>query len=67
MSDGHDHHVDITDTFDKKMEALRAHVSQTAHAENLEERIREWGTKNGEAVGLTDGRMAETFRIVSLR
>ena len=67
MSDGHDHHVDITDTFDKKMDALRAHVSQTAHAENLEERIREWGTKNGEAAGLTDGRMAETFRIVSLR
>ena len=66
MSEGNDHHVDITDTFELKMKALAAHASQTSHVENFEERIRDWGTKNGEAVGLTNGRLAETFKIVSL-
>jgi LmbE family N-acetylglucosaminyl deacetylase len=66
MAEGNDHHVDITDTFDLKMKALAAHVSQTSHMEGFEERIREWGTRSGEAVGLTNGRMAETFKIVSL-
>ncbi len=66
MAEGNDHHVDITSTFDLKMKALAAHASQTSHVEGLEERIREWGTRNGAAVGLTDGRMAETFRIVAV-
>jgi len=48
------------------MKALAAHASQTAHVEGFEERIREWGTRSGAAAGLTDGRMAETFKIVSL-
>jgi LmbE family N-acetylglucosaminyl deacetylase len=67
MADGFDHHVDITDTFALKMQALAAHMSQTSHVEGFEERIREWGTRNGSSVGLTDGRLAETFKIVSLR
>jgi len=66
MGEGYDHHVDITDTFDLKMKALAAHASQTSHVEGFEERIREWGTRSGAAAGLTDGRMAETFKIVSL-
>jgi LmbE family N-acetylglucosaminyl deacetylase len=65
MSEHYDHHVDITDTFEKKMAALHAHASQTLHVEGFEERIRSWGTANGEAVGLTDGRLAETFKIVA--
>ena len=67
MAEGNDHHVDITDTFPLKMQALAAHASQTSHVEGFEERIREWGTRNGSSVGLTDGRLAETFKIVSLR
>ena len=67
MSEGNDHHVDITDTFALKMQALAAHASQTAHFDGLEERIREWGTKTGQSVGLTDGRLAETFKIVSVQ
>ncbi len=66
MAEGNDHHVDITDTFHLKMQALAAHASQTSHMEGFEERIREWGTRSGEAVGLTNGRMAETFKIVTL-
>ena len=66
MAEGNDHHVDITDTFDLKMRALAAHASQTSHFEGFEERIREWGTRSGESVGLTNGRMAETFKIVTL-
>ena len=66
MADGSDHHVDITDTFDLKMQALAAHASQTSHVGGFEERIREWGTNMGAAVGLTNGRLAETFKIVTI-
>lgn len=66
MADGSDHHVDITDTFALKMQALAAHTSQTSHMEGFEERIREWGTNMGVASGLTDGRLAETFKIVTI-
>ena len=66
MADGSDHHVDITDTFDLKMQALAAHASQTSHVGGLEERIREWGTNMGASVGLTNGRLAETFKIVTI-
>lgn len=64
--EGKDHHVDISETFPLKMQALAAHVSQVAHVEELEVRVRDWGIKNGEAVGLPEGRIAETFKIVSL-
>jgi len=65
MSEHYDHHVDITDTFDKKMAALRAHASQTSHVEEFEDRIRNWGISSGEAAGLPAGRLAENFKIVS--
>lgn len=58
------HHVDITDTFDQKMAALHAHVSQTAHNPNLENMVREWGARNAASVGLPEGRLAEIFRVV---
>ena len=60
-----DHFVDITSTFDKKMKALHSHVSQTAHNENLENMVREWGEKNAQANNLPAGSVAEVFRIVS--
>ena len=59
------HYVDITETFPKKMAALHAHVSQTAHNTELEEMVRDWGVKNAEANGLPAGRIAEIFKVVS--
>jgi len=59
------HYVDITDTFPKKMAALHAHVSQTAHNKELEEMVRSWGEKNAEANGLPAGRIAEIFKVVN--
>jgi len=60
-----DHFVDITDVFDKKMQALHAHVSQTAHNPDLEKMVREWGEKNAAANNLAEGKIAEVFRIVN--
>ena len=59
------HYVDITETFPKKMAALRAHVSQTAHNNELEEMVRSWGEKNAEANGLPTGRIVEIFKVVN--
>ena len=59
------HFVDITDTFSKKMDALHAHVSQTAHNTELENMVRSWGEKNAEAQGLAQGRIAEIFKVIS--
>jgi LmbE family N-acetylglucosaminyl deacetylase len=59
------HFVDITDTFSKKMDALHAHVSQTAHNLELENMVRSWGEKNAEAQGLAQGRIVEIFKVIS--
>ena len=61
------HWVDITDVFDKKVAALRRHVSQTAHMDDLEDLIRGWATNQAGAAGLPDGRLAEPFRRVTVR
>ena len=58
------HFVDITDTFSKKMAALHAHVSQTAHNKELEKMVREWGERNAHAQGLAAGRVAEVFKVI---
>ena len=52
-----DHHVDVTDTFDAKLAALRAHESQTAHMDDLDGLIRGWLTLNAERFGLREGRL----------
>ncbi len=59
-----DRWVDVTETYDAKLAALRAHVSQTAHMDDLDDRIRGWLTAQAAAAGLPDGRLAEAFRIV---
>ena len=59
------HYVDITDTFTKKMAALHAHVSQTAHNKELENMVRGWGERNAQSQGLPEGRIAEIFKIVN--
>lgn len=59
--------VDVTSTFDRKMAALRAHVSQTAGSPDLEERLRAWGTHTARLADLPDGVLAESFRVVDTR
>lgn len=59
------HFVDITETFSKKIAALHAHVSQTAHNKELENMVRSWGERNAEANGLAQGRVAEIFKVIS--
>lgn len=58
------HFVDITDTFPRKLEALKRHVSQTSHMDDLEERIRHWGALNAENAGFAAGRLAEAYKVV---
>ncbi len=60
-----DHWVDITEVFDIKMAALRAHVSQTAHMEGFEERLRGWFGANAAAADLPQGSLAEGFFVVA--
>ncbi len=57
------HFVDITDTFDRKLAALRAHESQTAHLPELESFVRGWGERNAVSAGYAEGRVAEGFFI----
>jgi LmbE family N-acetylglucosaminyl deacetylase len=57
--------VDITDRFATKVEALRAHESQTAHMDDLESRLREWGELSAKDGGLPPGRLAERFFVVA--
>lgn len=66
MSSGEaaNHYVDVTDTFDRKLDALRAHESQTAHMTDLEGMLRGWLARNARAAGLGEGRLAEGFRVV---
>jgi LmbE family N-acetylglucosaminyl deacetylase len=61
-----DHVVDITDTVGRKVAALRAHASQTSHMTDLEQRIRSLGGAWAHRFGLTAGRSAEVFQIVSI-
>ena len=58
--------VDVTDTFDRKVAALRRHASQTAHIPDLEGMLRGWLGANAVTGGLADGRLAESFRVVAI-
>ncbi len=54
--------VDVTDTFDQKVAALRAHRSQTGHFDDLAGFLRSWLAGTAESAGWPDGRLAEAFR-----
>jgi LmbE family N-acetylglucosaminyl deacetylase len=60
------HYVDITDVFDRKLAALRAHESQTAHRDRLEEEMRERLAPNSQAAGLAAERLVEAFQVVTI-
>ena len=59
------HFVDVTDTFDKKIAALHAHASQTAHNKEMAAMVRAWGERNAASQGLAEGRLAEIFRVIN--
>lgn len=63
-ADKADHFVDITDTFDLKIAALRAHESQTGHRPDLPDFVRAWGERIGAMAGFPEGRVAEGFMVV---
>jgi LmbE family N-acetylglucosaminyl deacetylase len=60
-----DHFIDITDVFPRKLAALRAHVSQTAHLDGFEQMLRDRHAMVARAGGLPDGRLAEGYSIFS--
>jgi LmbE family N-acetylglucosaminyl deacetylase len=58
------HYVDVTDTFARKIAALRSHVSQISDPEALSERLRGWLGQAAVQGGLPEGRLAEAFQVL---
>jgi LmbE family N-acetylglucosaminyl deacetylase len=58
------HYIDVTATVDRKIAALRAHVSQTAHMETLEQFVRGFLAAGAKLAGLPEGSFAEGFQVV---
>jgi LmbE family N-acetylglucosaminyl deacetylase len=59
--------VDITDQFDRKLRALRCHLSQHQDPGQMEHHVRAWNARNAQLGGLADGRLAERFFVVDSR
>lgn len=55
--------IDITDTFERKVIALKQHKSQVSGIENLEDRLRQWAEASAEGHGM---KLAEAFRRLEL-
>ena len=60
-----DRFVDITGVAERKLDALRSHVSQHPDPDALVELIRGWGTMIAELAGFPEGRVAEGFLVVN--
>jgi LmbE family N-acetylglucosaminyl deacetylase len=56
--------IDVTDTADRKLAALRCHESQYDDWSKLEERVRAWLRVTAESNGLGADRLAESFVVV---
>ena len=59
-----DHYVDVTDTFPRKVAALRAHESQLSDPDGLEGFLRGWLSRVADQGGLPDGHLAEAFQVL---
>jgi LmbE family N-acetylglucosaminyl deacetylase len=55
--------IDISETIDVKIRALRCHRSQVGEGEDLDQRMREWAEEDGKPRGL---KYAEAFRVMVL-
>jgi LmbE family N-acetylglucosaminyl deacetylase len=55
--------VDVSDTLEVKLAALREHASQIREPDKLEERIRSWATEEASRFGVT---AVESFRLVDV-
>ena len=56
--------TDITDVFDRKLEALKCHVSQHQNPEMLDKLLRDWNGFNAAMGEMPEGRLAEAFRAI---
>jgi LmbE family N-acetylglucosaminyl deacetylase len=56
--------IDVTDTADRKLAALRCHRSQYTDWDALEQRVRGWMEATAKMNGLEAGRLAEQFVVV---
>ncbi len=62
--------IDITDSFDRKLEALRSHQSQVAKRDaesDLRKMMGEWGERLAKTGELPEGRLAEAFRVLDTK
>lgn len=59
------HYVDVTDTFEAKLAALRAHVSQTSHNPEMPAQVRKRVADHAARAGWPEGRLAEAFMVVA--
>ncbi|MGY1821504.1 PIG-L deacetylase family protein [Geodermatophilus sp. SYSU D00079] len=59
-----DHVVDVTDVVELKFAALRSHVTQVSHRDDLEEFVTDWMRETGRRLGLPAGRLGEAFHVV---
>ena len=57
-------YVDVTDTFPRKLAALRAHASQIKDPDALEEMLRARLARGAAQGGLPEGRLAEMFQVL---
>lgn len=62
---GAGHVVDVTDVYERKLAALRQHVSQLPGVrDDLDTMLRGWLGANAAAANLPDGRLAEAFQVL---
>jgi LmbE family N-acetylglucosaminyl deacetylase len=59
-----DLYIDITETVDDKIYALKAHKSQVGDGEHLEERIKQRSGDHGAVAGM---KFAEAFKVIQMR
>ncbi len=63
-SDSPDVHIDITDTFDDKIDALRAHKTQVGEAKELPDRLRGFSSDIAKDQPFE---LAEAFKVIKMR